>query len=125
MSVVWMMAQQPQLPFPTRVAMKCAGEGRFAMSACSCTVKNRMLRGWSEARVLSQYYAPYLKVSASEVATVTAVLSGKTYCDPAWYFLYSKEDVAALRIKQAPIYRINNGRESTLVYEYWYSRRAK
>lgn len=109
--------------FPEQVARRCKGEASFALAACSCTVKNRLTTGWVQHKVLSAYYAPDIRVTGAETETVARVLDGRTYCDPRYYFIYSKEDVAYLQIKQEPLAVISNGKLSVSFYERWYKLR--
>lgn len=115
-----MLTITPTKTFTQSVASKCAGESRATIGACACTVKNRLNRGFTKRTVLSAYYARNLRVSASEVLTVSNVLSGVTYCDPRWYFLFGTADVYYLGIQNIPpLARIHD----TWIYEYWYRKR--
>lgn len=109
---------------PQVVADKCVSEASFAVRECACTVYNRLHaspRGWNPAKVLDAYYAKSGHADAPQVATVAAVLSGETACDPALYFMYSTADVAYLHLESyTPALVVTDGDREVRFYERWF-----
>lgn len=81
--------------FVQTVAARCSGESSRAVHACACTVRNRLLAGWSEHRVLDAYYAPDVRPTARAVAEAGRGLAGEG-CSDDWYFIISPSDAAYL-----------------------------
>lgn len=114
-ALVWVLT-------PQAVANKCAAEASFAVHECACTVVNRITEGWNPARVLSAYYAPSITATEAQVATVAAVLDGRTMCG-AEYFIYSLEDVADLGYGHyTPVAVVQDGDKAVVLFSRWFRR---
>ena len=89
-AVVVVSGQQPVVVSDQQIyeyAARAAGEAGFsaeAHAAVVCTMRNRIIAGWSPARVLSAYYAPDVTPTPAQVAMARAIFEGG--CDPRFYF---------------------------------------
>lgn len=73
------------------IAGKLKGEGASLtedLFIMSCTVKNRLEKGWNPKYVMNAYIAPYSNPSEEEVNFVKDVIENSDDC-PAVYFFYS------------------------------------
>ena len=110
---------------PQAVARRCVGEfsAPAALAPCACSVKNRIIAGWSPSRVLSAYYAPDQHATAAQVATVAAVLSGEVACNPRLYFMWSAADVRYLHLEAyTPALVVQDGDRAVMFFERWFRR---
>lgn len=85
------------------VAGKFLGEGAKTeqdFRLMSCTVKNRLTRGWNEKYVMSAYYAKYRQPEQWQIDIVSKTLTTDDDCPPV-YFFYSESSVQYL--KEQPI----------------------
>jgi hypothetical protein len=104
--------------FAQRVADKCKGEAPHALQHCACTVRNRLIAGWSENRVLSAYFAAPVRATQDELRSVDVVLRGDGgACDARWYFMFSDADRRLLRLQDVPALYFVKGATGT-VYLY-------
>lgn len=108
------------LTFPEQVANKCKGEASFAITACACTVRNRLDAGWAQGKVLFAYYANNQQATVEDVTGVTRILEGLDACSPDLYFMYSREDVRSLGIKQEPSLTVSSGNKAVLFFKRWF-----
>src|SRR5690606_10067699 len=95
---------------------------------CACTVKNRLLSGWAQSKVLRAYYAPSRTPTQAEVDLVESVLSGKIECDEDKYFMFSLQDTRYLGINHMePVDRVVSveGRLEIWYFEKWYKYRPE
>lgn len=77
--------------FVQSVAGKLINEGGN-LESMTCTVKNRLVAGWSQSKVMSAYYAPYSIPSKEEKRIVRNVLESDMDCENL-YFAYSQNDI--------------------------------
>jgi hypothetical protein len=90
------LAQGPDPDFAHAVAARCKGESAYAIGACTCTVRNRLLAGWSEARVLDAYFAADVPPTEAEVTLATQMLIG---CRTDLWFMFSTADRSTLGLE--------------------------
>jgi hypothetical protein len=107
---------------PVAVANRCKGEFSAAIRECACSVRNRLDVGWSEAKVLSAYYAPDVTATPSEVEQVRRILSREAPCDPNLYFMYSRSDTIYLKISRPPALVVRQGDREILFYARWFKK---
>lgn len=79
--------------FPRAVAARCKGESAYAIGECACTVRNRLLAGWSQNRVLDAYFAEDVEPVPAEIWLAGYYLKD---CRPDLWFMFSGHDVAVL-----------------------------
>ena len=73
------------------VTGKLKGEGATLnedLFLMTCTVKNRLDKGWNPEKVMNAYIAPYITPSEEEIAFVKDVIENGD-CPPV-YFFYSE-----------------------------------
>ena len=115
---VFASALYAQDDFAQRVADKCKGEAPHALQHCACTVRNRLIAGWSQNRVLSAYFAAPRRATEDELRSVDVVLRGEGgACDARWYFMFSDDDRRLLRLQDVPALYFVRGATGT-VYLY-------
>lgn len=103
--------------FNYQVAARCKGEASFALSACACTVRNRLQAGWSQNKVLHAYHAPDARPTAVEVELVGNVLDGAATCDARLYYMYGLGDVFRLGLQHTPpLLKIVHGQKQVWFY---------
>jgi hypothetical protein len=107
--------------FAYDVAARCKGEADFAIPECACTVYNRLQAGWSEALVLSAYYAPDKAPSRLEVWVVEGVL--EQGCNQPLYFMFGRGDLWVVGDTQPYCY-VETKWEGVYFYELDYKDRA-
>jgi hypothetical protein len=86
--------------FARRVAERCKGEAHFAIASCGCVVRNRLAQGWTEETVLQAFYAQDVPAKDAEVWIIERVLTGYWPCDPRLYFMFSRDDVRRLGLRE-------------------------
>lgn len=112
--------------FSIAVAARCKGESSFAIRECACTVKNRLLNGWTEQNVLSAYYAPDVTPTPLEEKIAHNALHGFSHCHPDIYFMFAVADCHYLGIENLdPILTVKGATGEVRFFEYWYSKRKE
>lgn len=105
--------------FAYNVAARCKGEAPHAIPDCTCTVKWRLVYGWSQARVLDAYYAADATPTDAEAALARAILTTPGRCPVEIYFMFSRSDTHYLGISHIePVKKVVGPTGESWFYEY-------
>lgn len=83
-------------PDAERMFAVAKGESASAPHTVVCVMRNRVLAGWNEHKVLNHFYAPPRRFTSAEHIKMLLAYRLGVGCDGREYFQFSKADVAAV-----------------------------
>jgi Na+-transporting methylmalonyl-CoA/oxaloacetate decarboxylase gamma subunit len=107
-----------QSDFVHDVAARCKGEASWAVPECACTVRNRLNAGFTEANVLTAYYAQDVEPSDFDLWATAFVLARG--CREDLYFMFSNHDAVVLGLEYVlPVLMVQEAGDGRLTARFY------